>query len=538
MVAIRQGEDRSADRQSIKLQLRDLQEQIVYPRGIRLLLTITGLVLSIFTSALDSTIISAAIPAITTEFGTISDIAWYGTSLVITHTAFQSCWGKAYKYFSLKTVFLLSLLVFEVGNIICALASSSEVLIFGRIVAGCGSGGIMTGAFIIIALTARPRYRALYMGVLGVTFGSSGVLGPILGGILTDGPGWRFCFWINLPIAFVAATAMFLFFRSPVPPKEAPLPEKILQLDINGGILIAGFLSCFVLAMHWLGKYPPNSIRIIGSFAGFASLLGCFIGNEWAMGKRAMIQLNLLRNKMIVTNACYIFFLAGAYFPLLYTLPVQFQSVNNKSASQSGIRLIPLILGISAVTMVANGILTFWRHYKPFLLVGAILVMAGDTKIYASNARTHTSEWIGYEILSAVGIGMALQIPVIANQALVSADDMAAVTTLTLFMENCGETLFVASCAGAFTNGLLSSLGRNLPEIDSKTVLDAGATQIRHMFSGSELEHVLMGYLEGCKSSHLITIACGAIASLISFSNAGPAVVSWAKLKLKKAHER
>lgn len=210
MTALSAVEGRSADRQSVELDVlrpRESQErgstnereietpEIVYPRGVRLLLITVGLVLSIFTSALDSTIISTAIPAITTEFGSISDIAWYGTSLVITHTAFQSCWGKAYKYFSLKTVFLMSLLVFEVGNVVCALASSSEILIFGRIVAGCGSGGIMTGAFIIIALTAGPKYRALYMGVLGVTFGSSGVLGPLLGGVLTDGLGWRFCFW-------------------------------------------------------------------------------------------------------------------------------------------------------------------------------------------------------------------------------------------------------------------------------------------------------------------------------------------------------
>jgi hypothetical protein len=164
-------------------------------------------------------------------------------------------------------------------------------------------------------------------------------------------------------------------------------------------------------------------------------------------------------------------------------------------------------------------------------------VLAGNAKIYGSNTSTHTSAWIGYEILSAVGIGMALQIPVIANQALVSADDMAAVTTLTLFMENCGETLFVASCEGAFTNGLLSSLARNLPDIDSKTVLDAGATQIRHMFTGGELENVLKSYLDGCKTSHLVTVACGATAGLISFSNAGPAAVSWVKMKLKKAHE-
>ncbi|KAJ4362834.1 hypothetical protein N0V95_001208 [Ascochyta clinopodiicola] len=445
-----------------------------YPRGIRLLLITVGLVLSIFLSALDSTIIATAIPSITTEFGSISNIAWYGSAYIITNAAFQSCWGKAYNYFPLKTTFLLSILVFEAGNIICALAPGSEVLIFGRIVAGCGGGGIMTGAFIIIALTAGPEYRAAYMGVLGVTFGCASVVGPLMGGALTDGPGWRFCF--------------------------CP--------------------------------------RVIGSFFGFASLLVCFVINEWMMGDKAMVQSHLLKNKMVFANACYIFFLAGAYFPLLYTLPIQFQSVNNTTASQSGVRLIPLVLGISAVTMIANGLLTFWRHYKPFLLVGAIFAMIGNAKIYTSNASTLTSEWVGYEIISAIGIGIALQIPMISNQALVPADDMAAATSLTLFMENCGTALFVASSEAAFTNGLLSSLARNLPDVDSRNVLDAGATQIRSLFGGRELEQVLGSYLDGCKTSHIITVACGATAGLISLSNAGPAAVAWAKLRMKKAHER
>lgn len=341
-----------------------------------------------------------------------------------------------------------------------------------------------------------------------------------------------------MPIGFAAASTMFICFTSPLQPREASLREKILQLDLNGGVLVSTSLSCFVLAMHWLGIYPSTSPRVIGSLFGFASLFSCFIINEWVMGKKAMVQSHLLKNKMVLANACYIFFLAGAYFPLLYTLPIQFQSVNNTSASQSGIRLIPLVLGISAVTMVANGLLTFWRHYKPFLLVGAVFAIAGNAKIYTSNADTLASEWAGYEILSAIGIGIALQIPMISNQALVPADDMAAATSLTLFMENCGTALFVASSEAAFTNGLLSSLARKLPGTESKNVLDAGATQIRNLFSGGELEQVLESYLEGCKTSHIITVACGAIAGLISLSNAGPAAITWARLRIEKAHER
>jgi MFS family permease len=166
-----------------------------YPRGIRLFLITTGLLLSMFVAAVDSTIISTAIPSITTEFGTISDIAWYGSAYIVMQAAWQPVWGKAYHYFPLKTAFLLSILVFEVGNVICATAPSSTVLIFGRVVAGAGSGGIFSGAFISIALTAGPERRAGYMGLVSMAFGSASVIGPLMGGALTDGPGWRWVFW-------------------------------------------------------------------------------------------------------------------------------------------------------------------------------------------------------------------------------------------------------------------------------------------------------------------------------------------------------
>lgn len=166
-----------------------------YPSGFKLFMITLGLVLSILLAALDSTIIATAIPSITSQFGSIANIAWYGSAYSITNTAFISAWGKAYQQFPLKPTFLTAVAVFEAGNVVCATSASSEILILGRVVAGLGGGGIMTGSFIMITLTAKPTYRAAYMGVLGVTFGCASVMGPLMGGALTDGPGWRWCFW-------------------------------------------------------------------------------------------------------------------------------------------------------------------------------------------------------------------------------------------------------------------------------------------------------------------------------------------------------
>ena len=166
-----------------------------HPKGIRLVLLTIGLMLSILLAALDASIIATAIPAITTDFGSIANIAWYGSAYSVTNCAWKLVWGKAYQYFPLKPVFLLSVVVFEVGNVICAAAGSSVVFILGWVVAGLGGGGVMTGAFICVAVCVGEKYRAAYMGVVSATFGISSVAGPLLGGGLTDSVGWRWCFW-------------------------------------------------------------------------------------------------------------------------------------------------------------------------------------------------------------------------------------------------------------------------------------------------------------------------------------------------------
>lgn len=329
---------------------------------------------------------------------------------------------------------------------------------------------------------------------------------------------------------------MFFFFTPPIQPKEISLRQKIVEMDILGGILITGALSCFVLAMHWSGVYHWSSARSIIVFVGFILLMGLFFINEWQMGDKAMVQHHLVKNLSVLPNLIYIFFLAGSYFPLLYTLPVRFQSVHNTSASQSGIRLIPMVLGVSVFTMVSNGLITFWRHYKPFLLIGALLATAGVSKMYTLGPEASVGDWIGFEFLAAMGVGLALQIPMIENQTMVPADDISSVTSLSLFFENMGTTLFVAAGEAAFAQGLMASISKNIPSLEPHAVLDTGVTQIRQVFSGGELPEVLASYLEGCKISQTIPVACAVAASLISSGTFGKSAITEAKKRLNKAH--
>ena len=295
-------------------------------------------------------------------------------------------------------------------------------------------------------------------------------------------------------------------------------------------------MALLVLALEHAGVTASwRSWRVVLSLCGCGILAALFVINEKLMGSRAMIQSHILKKRNIAANLAYMFFLSGLYFPLSYTLPIQFQSVDNVSATGSGLRLIPLILGVCVFTMIVNGVLTFWRrHFMPFLLVGAIVGTIGAVLIHTIGPDARVRLWIIYELIVGLGVGIALQVPMIANQAAVGVDDIAAITSLTLFFENMGTAIFVAATESAFTNGLVNALARNTPSVSPESVVNTGATGLRTAFSSNELAAILHSYLEGCKDSILVPISCGAIAVLISFTVSVPAVTRQVSARLRK----
>lgn len=234
----------------------------------------------------------------------------------MTFASFQSMWGKAYRYWSLKLVFLLCIFIFEVGSLICAVAPNSTCLIVGRAIAGLGGAGVASGAYTILAFSAPPKTVAAYTGILGAVYAIASVIGPIIGGIFTDNATWRWCFYVNLPVGAVSAGIIVLIFQTPkqATPQKATLKEKILQMDLPGTALFLCALVCLILALQWGGTTKSwRSADVIGCVVGFILLIITFIGVEIYQDERALLIPRIMKQKSLILMASFQIFGSAAF---------------------------------------------------------------------------------------------------------------------------------------------------------------------------------------------------------------------------------
>ncbi|RDL36306.1 Uncharacterized protein BP5553_05658 [Venustampulla echinocandica] len=499
-----------------------------YPKGLQFFFILLSLILSIFMVALDLTIVATAIPKITDDFHSVSQIGWYGSAFFLTVAAFTSPWGKAFKYFTLKWTYLLAVFIFELGSLICAVAPNSTALIVGRAIAGLGAAGVASGAFILVAFIAPPEKRPAYLGLIGASYGISAVIGPLLGGVFTEKVSWRWCFYINLPVGGLAAAILVIFFNLPahVKPAKATLREKFLQMDPIGIALIMAAVVCYILALQWGGvSLPWSNSKVIGLFVGFGLLMVCFCIDQYLLGERAMLPPRLLKNRYIWQGMMYSFTIAGSYFLVLYFLPIYFQVIDNVSPIQSGVRNLPLILAITLSTIVSGVGITVTGRPMPFMIVGGVLTSIGIGLLYTLDIGTGSPAWIGYQVLVGLGLGLGFQVPVSAVQATLPQIDIPTGSAMIIFVQTIGGAFLVSAGTSAFQAKLTSSLQASDGNVDPLQVIGTGATDIRRVFSATDLPFILRAYVDGIQTAFIVSIALAVACTCIAFLG------KWQKLK-------
>lgn len=262
--------------------------------------------------------LATAIPKITTVFNSLNDVGWYGSSYLLTTTSLQPFFGKIYTYFDVKWTYLMALLIFELGSIICAAAKNSVMLIVGRAVAGAGAAALFSGGMTIVGFTVPLRKRPIYIALLSSMFGISSVIGPILGGVLTDRASWRWCFWINLPFGGVALLTVLIFFKNPGRKHaDKNFKQKIREIDLFGAFMLICGIVCLLLALQWGGStYPWKNSKVWGCILGFGLIVAIFIAWQFKLGDRATIPPRIMTQRTVAASATFSVFQAMG----LYTL--------------------------------------------------------------------------------------------------------------------------------------------------------------------------------------------------------------------------
>ncbi|EPS34264.1 hypothetical protein PDE_09228 [Penicillium oxalicum 114-2] len=494
--------------------------------AIRVICLIVSAFVAMFLVALDRTIISTAIPKITDEFDSLNDVGWYGSSYLLTCCAFQLLFGKMYKLFSVRTVFLASILLFEVASAICGAAPNSVAFIVGRAICGVGAAGILAGTIMCIIHSVPLEKRPQIQGLFGALFGLASIVGPLIGGAFTSNVTWRWCFYVNLPIG--GAAMIFIAFCLKIPKQDTtrvPWVEKLLQLDFLGTTFLVTGVVCLVLALQWGGQtYTWSNGRVVACLVLMGVLLIAFVAVQILVPKTATLPVRIFSQRSIISGFWQTLCVGSGNYIFVYFLPIWFQSIKGNTAVESGIRLLPMMLSM-VVGSVGGGIVNSKiGYYTPLAIIGSCIMSVGAGLLTTFEVNTGAGKWIGYQIVYGIGLGLCFQIPNLAAQTVLPKPDVPSGLALMLFGQLIGAAVFVSVGENILANQLVKRLS-GLPGFNRSLVTSGGVTELLDAIPANLRDTVLHSYNEALRK----VFQAGLIISCLTVL--GAATLEWKSIK-------
>jgi EmrB/QacA subfamily drug resistance transporter len=400
-------------------------------------------------AALDQTIVATALPRIVSELHGLKELSWVVTAYLLTSTISVPIAGKLSDMYGRKKLFLVAILLFVAGSALSGLAQNMGQLIAFRAFQGVGAGMLMSMAFAVIGDLFAPAERARWQGIIAGVFGLASVIGPLIGGYLTDHASWRWNFYINVPVGLLA-----LFMINKFMPYIKP-DKGDQRIDFLGAGLLAGGLSSLLLALVWGGsQYPWGSGQVIGAFSLAIALLASFGWVERFHAKDPILPLDLFNSSIFRVSITSVFFIGVAMFGAILYLPLFAQDVLGRSATNSGVILTPMVFTLMIVSLSAGQFISRRGRYKILAVTGTAIVSAGILWLSTMSTATTSGQLVLHMIVLGAGLGISMPIFNVVVQNAFEHARLGVVTASVQLSRSIGATVGVAMMGTVLNNRL------------------------------------------------------------------------------------
>jgi len=426
--------------------------------GVRreVLIILPGLLLAIMLAMLDQLVVSTALPRIVGDLGGVTHLSWVVTAYVLASTVTTPLYGKLGDQFGRKRWLMIAIVIFLIGSALSGLAHSMDQLIAFRALQGLGAGGLLTGAIATIGDLVSPRERGQYMGYIMGVMTLAMIAGPLVGGYITENFSWRWIFYINMPIGGAALIYLALTMHLP----RHRVEHKI---DYAGAIALAIAATSIILMTTWGGtQYAWASVQVIGlAVLGLVST-AAFLAIE-ARAAEPILPLGVFRNRNFSVAIAMSFLLGLALFGALTFLPLYQQTVQHLSPTQSGLMLIPMMLGSTVTALISGQVTTKTGRYKVLPIVGAGMMTLGMYLLTGIGLHTSLVTTGIYFAVIGLGMGFLMQITTLVAQNSVAPQEMGVASSARTFFQQIGGSIGVAAFGAVFARRLIESLTAHAP---------------------------------------------------------------------------
>jgi EmrB/QacA subfamily drug resistance transporter len=422
----------------------------------RVRLIFSALLLVLLLASLDQTIVSTALPTIVGDLGGIQHLSWVVTAYLLASTVVGPLYGKLGDLYGRKRVLQVAIVLFLLGSALCGAAQNMDELIAFRALQGLGGGGLMVTTMAVVGDIIPPRDRGRYQGFFGAVFGVSTVIGPLLGGFFVDNLSWRWIFYINLPVGLAAFAVIGVAFHSVAMPTRH-------QIDYLGAVVLAGGLSAIVLFTSLGGTtYAWSSPTIIGLMVVAVVLLVAFPFVEMRAAE-PILPMELFRNQTFVVTSVIGFIVGLALFGSVTYLPLYLQVVKGHTATGSGLLMTPMMAGVLVTSIMSGQLISRFGRYKPFPVIGTAVMTVGLLLLAQLAVDTSTLRAALFMLVFGLGLGMVMQVLVLAVQNAVDYRMLGVATSGSTLFRQIGGSIGVAAFGAVFINRLGTELAQRLP---------------------------------------------------------------------------